>query len=383
MPKQGRKIAYGALIGLGTALMSASISFAAAPLTYRSITGQDLYVNETATDFFGCIFSGEDLSHPLSFNSGGTSGVVSGGAALNIVNQMSPLDTPISSSLQSYLNAHAGIYTVAGRISGTGTCANVASAPDFQGSFAWSGGFAGSGTQLNDNTRFITPFSPPNGSTSSSTTIPFSATYFFNDVTSFVLDKVAFEISDMTSQTSPIRFGSSNINISGISTESATTTLVSGHLYLWRPVMYSSGGTSTEVYGDFYSLNVLYQSASSTPFVGATLGTSTLPDATNLLSFLNVPNLLVTKVPFAYLFQIAQGIQAGVSGSTTSAIPSGAFVWHGVNGSTTTIDMFSTSTIGYYLSPTLIGLWRAFLLVVLTVEFGYALYLRAKSQHLI
>jgi len=126
------------------------------------------------------------------------------------------------------------------------------------------------------------------------------------------------------------------------------------------------------------------EASTSVPF-DANFGnaTSSLTANFNFLQFLNVPTLLQTKVPFAYIFQIAEGIREGASSTNSTAIPSGRFLWAGIGGATSSIDMFSTTTIGYYLSPTLINLWRGFLLVVLYVEFGYALYIRAKSKNLL
>lgn len=233
----------------------------------------------------------------------------------------------------------------------------------------------------NLNTHFISPYSPSNGTTTGSVVVPFSASYFFDDTSSYgILDTVAFDLVDLTKGTPAFRFGQTTISSSGYANFSSSQTLIAGDQYLWHPVMYSSTGSSTSaVSGEYYSLEVLYSSASSTPFIGATVGTSTLPSVTNLLSFLNVPVLLQTKVPFAYIFQISAGIQAGLTSSSTTAIPSSLFFWSGINGSST-IDMFSTTTIGYYISPALMSLWRAFLLVVLTVEFGYGLYHLARHE---
>jgi len=236
------------------------------------------------------------------------------------------------------------------------------------------------------NTRWLAPYTPENGVTTASTSVSFSADYYFDCTSSFgLLDRVAFEIVDATTgESGPTRFGSTQIATCGTATLNANRTLTTGHFYLWRPVIFSSSGTTTPIEGQYYSINgVVTPSASSTPFLGATVGTSTLPNTTNLLSFLNVPTLLQTKIPFAYIFQIADGIKVGMSSSTAATIPSGTFTWKGVTGATTTIDMFSTTTIGYYLSPTLIGLWREFELAILYITFGYALYRRAKHKDLI
>jgi len=245
-----------------------------------------------------------------------------------------------------------------------------------------------SGSQIqidpSSSTRFITPYSPSNGTTTGSTAVSFSAPYFFDDTSSYSLyDTVAFDIVDATSGNPPYRFGQTTINSSGYSTLSSSQTLIAGHLYMWHPVMYSSTGSSSPISGDYYTLNVLYESASSTPYIGATLGTSTLPSSTNLLSFLNVPNLLATKVPFGYFFQAKDAILNGANSTSSTAIPSGTFSIRGIGHGTTTVDMFSTSTVGYFLSSSTISLLRGLMVAVLYFEFIYLLYLRGKSRNLI
>jgi len=119
-----------------------------------------------------------------------------------------------------------------------------------------------------------------------------------------------------------------------------------------------------------------------TQYSSSTIGTSTLVNTTNLLSFLNVPKLLSTKVPFGYFFQAKDAIINGLNGSSTTPIPSGTFKVK-IGNSTTTVDMFSTSTVGYFLSPTLTLVLRNLMLTVIIVEFLYLLYLRGKATHII
>jgi len=231
---------------------------------------------------------------------------------------------------------------------------------------------------------WIPPYTPATGSLAASTSVAFEANYSFDCTASYgLLDTVAFEITDTGTNNGPTRFGETPISSCGESTLQATTTLIQGHFYLWRPVLFSSEETSSPIFGDLYSLDVVSRAGSSTPFLSGTVGTSTLPDSTNLLSFLNVPQLLATKIPFAYIFQIADGIKTGISSSTAATIPSGTFTWKGPTGATTTTDFFSTTTIGYYFSPSLISAWRAFELAILYITFGYALYMRAKHKDII
>jgi len=295
--------------------------------------------------------------------------------------------SPASVSFLNYnpYNANSGNFTLDLSV-GTSTCTTSPNAEAIvQGGVLVGGSTGGLPIIINNSSRFIDPYYPPNGSFSSTTPTIFQATYNFNCNDFGNYDLVSFEIKDVSDPSFlPVTFPQS-INICGQNTYQNSVALRLSDQYLWRPVMYSSTGSSTPIYGNYYSFL-----ATSTPnytpfspFVGATFGTSTLGSSTNLLGFLNVPQLLQTKVPFAYFFQIASGLITGLQSSSTNAIPAGTFTWHNTQNGTTTFDMFSVQTVEYYLNPTLIALWRAFLLIVLYVEFGYALYTRAKALHII
>jgi len=230
-------------------------------------------------------------------------------------------------------------------------------------------------------TRFVEPFTPANGSTAASSTVGFIAPWYFSCADYGSFDSVSVDILD-TTDNSRKSLPKQTINICGGSSYTATTTLTQGHLYLWNP-KFSSSVSSTTLNGAYYSLNVVSASASSTPFILATVGTSTLPDVTNLLSFLNVPQLLETKVPFAYIPQIAQGIIIGLSDTGSTSLPSGTISVAGIGSATTTVDLFSANTVRYYLSDSIISIWRGLLVAVLYIELGYLLYMRAKSKHLL
>lgn len=276
---------------------------------------------------------------------------------------------------------------------GSGSGDNSIRTSDFSG-LTWSGNkepyilIYGQDIQSTD-THILYPYASPTANEiTASTTVNFHWQYYFNCNQSFgILDTAAIDITDVTVGSSTIRFGNQSIGICGTGTFDISQSLEFGHQYLWRPVLYSSTGSSTQIIGSYQNFFVATSSFDGIEFNPATPmpnfnASSTLSNS-NILSFLNVPTLLSTKVPFAYIFQIASGIQTGTGSSTAAAIPVGTFTWHNVQGGTTTFDFFSTSTIAVYFTPTLIGYWRAFELVCLTVGFGYALYERAKSKHLI
>jgi len=122
-------------------------------------------------------------------------------------------------------------------------------------------------------------------------------------------------------------------------------------------------------------------------YTDSTFGTSTLLDTTNFLSFLNVPNLLKTKVPFAYIYQFASALTDTISSSTPTDIPSGRFsvvLPQGHSSTTISVDMFSTTTVTYFLTPPLISGLRGLMVAITFFSLGLFLFHDARDKrHLI
>lgn len=121
--------------------------------------------------------------------------------------------------------------------------------------------------------------------------------------------------------------------------------------------------------------------------VGATVGTSTIASSTNLLNFLNVPTMLKTKVPFAYIYQVGTTLTDAISSTSPATIPSGSFDIHlpiGNSSTTISVNMFSTTTITYFLNPTAIGIIRGLMVAVTYTSLGLFLFHDARDKrHLI
>jgi len=223
---------------------------------------------------------------------------------------------------------------------------------------------------------------PANGfvATSSSTTFSFTYALDCSEISKY--DLASVQLFDLDNGNTIVNAPSKQIASCGTNSVNSYTATVAlpNDNFNWRPILYnsqSSPNSSNSFFGDYYVLqSTSTQLTLANYTVKSTFGTSSLPSTGNLLSFLNVPTLLSTKVPFAYIFQIASGIQEGIESSSTNLIPPGTLVVAalGAGRSTTTFDFFSTSTVGYYLSPSLIALWRALLVVILFVGFGFALY---------
>jgi len=231
--------------------------------------------------------------------------------------------------------------------------------------------------------RWIDPYVPFTGSYGTSSPTFFSANYFYDCLAAY--DSVQFQFNDLTDSSQNFFTPRVAINACGQSTLTANVFASSTHQYLWRPLMYSTGSSTSPLYGNWYRF-LATSTPNFTPFspyLQSTVGTSTIASSTDFLSFLNVPALLQTKAPFAYIFQISDGFFSGLNSSSTNSIPSGNFIWHNTVGGTSTIDFFSQSTIETYLSPTIVLVWRQFLLFIMTIEFGMALYRKTLGHKII
>jgi len=230
-------------------------------------------------------------------------------------------------------------------------------------------------TGLNPGTStFIEPYSPTHGSFSSTNPQIFSAPYFLDCSVDFGAETFSFRFADTTTG-NHFTIESPSTPQCGNGTASSSVTLTLGHEYLWQPVMTFLSGN--EVVGLYYS----YFATSTLPatYTGATFGTSTISLTTSFIDFINVPSLLKTKVPFGYIYQFASIITSSFASSSATTIPSGSFSVHFPAG-TTTIDMFSTSTISHFISPSMLALIRGFMVAITYFSFGWFVFHEAKRK---
>jgi len=225
----------------------------------------------------------------------------------------------------------------------------------------------------NGTTGFIPPYDPISGSIIASTTIYFTVPFYFNDLQSYgIYDAVAIEINDSLGSSTE-RFAQRGITSSGNATITASRLLTYGHFYLWRPVMYSTTGSTSPIYGSYYSLQVGTSSQPFTPFDNPET------NGVNFLAFVNVPQLLNTKFPFAYISQIADVVYSAIGTSTGNTLPNGSISFPNVGNGTTTIDMFSTSTIEKYLPTNTINIFRGLLAAAIYIGTFLFLFKRVQS----
>lgn len=212
----------------------------------------------------------------------------------------------------------------------------------------------------------------PNGMTTASTSVNFSFNYFVNVLDGYT--KVGLELNDVDGNSTIVPvYG--YISGSGLKTFTATSTFEYSHYVWWRP--YLENASSTKKYGVWQSFYVV--SASTT-------NQTLLPidqDATSsIMAMLNVPNLLKTRVPFAYIFQIAEVISdtsmvssSSVASLTLNFVSSSSPYASQLNG----VAMFSTSTITSLMGSTNLGIMRALLVAITYVGSGLYLFRYVKG----
>lgn len=163
----------------------------------------------------------------------------------------------------------------------------------------------------------------------------------------------------------------------------ATTTLQQGSTTKnYRLDIYINGATSTIATSTTFSIlgNTGYK-PNDFNFIDSTIGTTTLPDATNFLSFLNVPELLKTKIPFGYIYQINGIIQNAIASSTNTNIGTLSYTIK-IGNATSTYSIFSSSTIKYFFTQDKITLFRNLEIMFLWFGLAWFLYHDAKNKQL-
>lgn len=262
------------------------------------------------------------------------------------------------------------------------------------------------------STRIITQISPQNGSLEPDETVTFSFSYYNNSSEEPMYTSVGYEIQNMTNPAQSSY--SEDIIASGGITFSHDQTLSSGSFRLWRPFLYASS-TSSFIYGDWYSFDVGYRSASSTPYLNPETASSTntylqtfctgfgsstdaiytaqgfkysscyvlgflfVPSNESVNQFTAIPFSLQNKFPFAYFYQVKDLFN---NGSSTANLFGTMQVNLPLVGTTT---ILSAGTINYFIGPTTASVLKQLSTFALWLMFAYTVYKRAlklfKGKH--
>jgi len=196
--------------------------------------------------------------------------------------------------------------------------------------------------------------------------VVFETEYYANSQNEF--DRLIFEIRDLSVGQNLVPLVSNTITQNSWSTFTATTTLTTDHQYFWRPVM-TNTTTGFQVEGKWNLLYIINNTNGQTfdPSLVATTTPSAFSD------FLNIGNLLSTKIPFAYVYQIGTLLLDLANSTTTAVAPIGQIpinLGHG----TSTLTVFSTSTVTYFFSDSQISLLRGIMVLILYVGSGLLIW---------
>lgn len=238
----------------------------------------------------------------------------------------------------------------------------------------------GGGAPGASNTRIIEQQLPTNGSLASDEFVNFQFTYYMNDVATPNITTAGVEIRDMTANLEYLPL-TDEINASGQSTFLEGRLLEPGHAHMWRAFLTSDDGTE-RYYGTWYSLEVVSYSAPG-DYIDPETGEPINATSSSFWDFLNVPNLLKTKAPTGYVYQIGTLI---LSVEDISATTTPSFVLPAAFASTTLpalagTELFSANTVTQLIPPTLISILRGIMVAVLYI--GLAFGLLHKSEHLV
>lgn len=232
------------------------------------------------------------------------------------------------------------------------------------------------GPEFDTTSRITAQTQPTNGATTPTTQATFQFSWYNSGYELYSIAQT--EVSDITNgyQYTPQQ---SSAALTGYGTTTQVYTLQPNHLHLWRACLLNPN-TNQKTCSGFYSLNVVGASASSSvpvlPDVTSSNATSTLQSS--IWGFLSVPQLLQSKLPFAYFFQVADLLNE-LQATSTAAVEPVIFDYESLDISTTTKnslpaqwEAFSTTTVTQYIPEVVLDTWR--LLMSSVLWFGFAMY---------
>jgi len=231
----------------------------------------------------------------------------------------------------------------------------------------------------------ILSINPPSSITPISSPVTFSVDYYsFTDLGSSTPNLRLTLLNQDTADYSEIDLGPIDSSV-GSHTLTSTSTVLKNGLYTLSAIFNNSPNVYVATSSQFIITATSFpQNSLNSYFYGSTFGTNTPSLTTNLLSFINVPQLLSTRVPFAYLFQFGSIVSAAVSSSSVaSELPSSDFtivIASGTRPTVVNVDLFSTTTITHYLPAPVVAPIRTLLAGITYFMMALFLFHDARSK---
>jgi len=120
----------------------------------------------------------------------------------------------------------------------------------------------------------------------------------------------------------------------------------------------------------------------NTSYTQADQGYSQTATTTSFGQFLNLPYLLQTRAPFAYFFQVSSILKNLQNTSAYSTTTVGAFSWYLPGYGTSTVDLFSPTTVNTLLPSGIRDFWRGIMVAVTYMMCAFYLFRRSANIRL-
>jgi len=226
--------------------------------------------------------------------------------------------------------------------------------------------------------RILEQVSPSNGATSPGAAVDFEYTWRNTGFEGY--DTSQLEINDITSgfQYTP---SMEPLLVTGNGDTTFSRLLEENHLHTWRACLVNSE-LGTRTCSGYFSLNVVGASASSSfPVIPSVDGDNATTSAQGgIFAFLNVPQLLQSKYPFSWFFDIAELYQQ-LQASSTEDVATVSLDYSTLDISTTTKNVlpstwtvFGTSTITAFIPEPVLDAWRLLMTAVIWMSVVAYLY---------
>jgi len=232
--------------------------------------------------------------------------------------------------------------------------------------------------QFASTSRIISQIAPLNGATTASTEVQFDFSWFNSGQELYTVAQA--EISDVTGgiQLVPQQ---SNAALSGTGQTTQIYELQANHYHIWRGCLLNPT-TAQKTCSPFHSFEVVGPSASSSfpvvPDINETNATSSAQGG--MFAFLNVPQLMQSKYPFSWFFDIADLYQE-LQASSTEDVATVTLDYSSLDISTTTKNalpsswtVFGTTTITAFIPEPVLDAWRVLMSAVIWMAVVAYLY---------
>jgi len=243
----------------------------------------------------------------------------------------------------------------------------------FDANFVVYGIDAGTVIEGGTVSRIVSQNSPTNGDTTSSGVVTFDFDYYNNDTDDELLTVAGVDIRDMTTsfEYAPLE---QDILISGGGSFSQIANLEHNHLHLWRPFLRNASSTRI-IYGTWHSFDVVGPSAPFESYIDPETGLPLNASSTSFWDFLNVPELLKTKAPTGYIYQIGSIINS-ISDIAATSTPTLTMSFVGTSSNITqlkNVPMFSYTLVTQLIPPSMITILRGIMLAVLYIGLAFGI----------